>query len=306
MIPAQQQQTTAPLRGVLWCLGPTSQLHHAQVPLSRPVILTTLANQWQQFGTYNPALGFCTPYTMKPEQNTNSLPILQTQQQQQAWVSSNGGVQFHAGQTPQLDNSMATKTSVAKPLTAQTSQKKLSVGPHLSNVVSTFNIGCKLDLNNIARRGRNVEYNPRRFNAVSMKMRKPRTSALIFESGKIVCAGAQNEIESQNAARKYGRLIQKMGYPAKFQGFKIQNVVASCNVNFTIQIEDLAQNYPQECCYMPELFPGLKFRLSEQKLTLLVFISGKVVFVGAKSKDQVNKAFQAICPILERFKRKTH
>uniref|UniRef100_A0AAY4EJN2 Uncharacterized protein n=1 Tax=Denticeps clupeoides TaxID=299321 RepID=A0AAY4EJN2_9TELE len=249
----------------------------------------------EQFGTYNPALGFCTPYTMKPEQNTNSLPILQTQQQQQAWVSSNGGVQFHAGQTPQLDNSMATKTSVAKPLTAQTSlgSEKLSVGPHLSNVVSTFNIGCKLDLNNIARRGRNVEYNPRRFNAVSMKMRKPRTSATIFKSGKVVCAGAQNEIESRNAARKYGRLIQKMGYPAKFHGFKIQNVVILLGT--THRSAAICRN----CS-------GLKFRLSEQKLTLLVFISGKVVFVGAKSKDQVNKAFQTICPILERFKRKTN
>uniref|UniRef100_A0AAY4DJB7 TATA-box-binding protein n=1 Tax=Denticeps clupeoides TaxID=299321 RepID=A0AAY4DJB7_9TELE len=274
-IPVPQQQITLPLRG---------------------------------FGTYNPALGFCSPYTVQPEQNTNSLSIMQTRPQQQAWVPCNGGVQFDAGQTPQLDNSMAIKTSVARSLTTQTSlgSEKLSVGPHLSNVVSTFNIGCKLDLNNIARRGRNVVYNPKRFNAVSMKMRKPRTSALIFESGKIVCAGAQNEIESRNAARKYGRLIQKMGYPAKFQGFKIQNMVASCNVNFTIHVEDLARDYPQECCYEPELFPGLKFRLSEQKLTLLIFISGKVVFVGAKSKDQVNKAFQAICPILQRFKKKTH
>ena len=47
-----------------------------------------------------------------------------------------------------------------------------------------------------------------RFAAVVMRLRKPKTTALIFASGKMVCTGAKTENESRIAARKYARIIQ--------------------------------------------------------------------------------------------------
>lgn len=38
-------------------------------------------------------------------------------------------------------------------------------------------------------------------------------SILIFRSGKIVCTGARNEHDSYIAARKFARIIQKLGFP---------------------------------------------------------------------------------------------
>merc|ERR1712130_964577 len=60
-------------------------------------------------------------------------------------------------------------------------------------------------LQNIAMHARNAEYNPKRFAAVIMRIREPRTTALIFSSGKMVCTGAKSEKESRLAARKYAR-----------------------------------------------------------------------------------------------------
>lgn len=54
---------------------------------------------------------------------------------------------------------------------------------------------------------RNAEYNPRRFAAVVMRLRSPKTTALIFASGKMVCTGAKNEDASRIAARKFARII---------------------------------------------------------------------------------------------------
>jgi transcription initiation factor TFIID TATA-box-binding protein len=48
-----------------------------------------------------------------------------------------------------------------------------------------------LDLKKIALHARNAEYNPKRFAAVIMRIRDPRTTALIFSSGKMVCTGAK-------------------------------------------------------------------------------------------------------------------
>jgi len=40
-----------------------------------------------------------------------------------------------------------------------------------------------------------------------MRIRVPKATALVFASGKMVCAGARNEIASRNAARKIARII---------------------------------------------------------------------------------------------------
>lgn len=57
-----------------------------------------------------------------------------------------------------------------------------------------------------------------------MRIRDPKTTALIFASGKMVVTGAKSEDLSKLAARKYARIIQKLGFPAKFTEFKIQFV----------------------------------------------------------------------------------
>jgi len=82
--------------------------------------------------------------------------------------------------------------------------------------VSTVNLGCRLDLKTIALHARNAEFNPKRFAAVIMRIREPRTTALIFSSGKMVCTGAKSEEDSRLAARKYARIIQKLSFPVSF------------------------------------------------------------------------------------------
>ncbi len=58
-----------------------------------------------------------------------------------------------------------------------------------------------------------------------MRIREPKTTALIFASGKMVVTGAKSEDDSKLASRKYARIIQKLGFNAKFTDFKIQNIV---------------------------------------------------------------------------------
>ena len=72
-------------------------------------------------------------------------------------------------------------------LTAVTPQPGIEPGlvPQLQNIVATVNLGCKLDLKKIALTAKNAEYNPKRFAALIMRIREPRTTALIFSSGKI-------------------------------------------------------------------------------------------------------------------------
>lgn len=137
-----------------------------------------------------------------------------------------------------------------------------------------------------------------------MRIRDPKTTALIFASGKMVVTGAKSEDASRLAARKYARIIQKLGFDAQFRDFKIQNIVGSCDVKFPIRLEGLAYAHANFSSYEPEvgvamtflsaalshsahraqsqLFPGLIYRMILPKVVLLIFVSGKIVLTGAK------------------------
>lgn len=109
-----------------------------------------------------------------------------------------------------------------------------------------------------------------------MRIRDPKTTALIFASGKMVVTGAKSEDDSRLASRKYvasesplfaslhqaadrippiryARIIQKLGFDAKFSEFKIQNIVGSCDVKFPIRLEGLAYSHGSFSSYEPEV-----------------------------------------------------
>ncbi|CAF4115546.1 unnamed protein product [Rotaria sp. Silwood2] len=157
--------------------------------------------------------------------------------------------------------------------------------PTLQNVISTVDLSCPLDLKRISLQVRNAEYNPKRFAAVIMRIRRPRTTALIFASGKMVCTGAKSEEDSLEAARRYARVIQKLAFPVKFRDFKIQNMVGSVDVKFPIRFEKIIIEHHQYCSYEPEIFPGLIYRIGKPKVVLLIFVSGKIVLTGNSTEN---------------------
>ncbi|CAD6886630.1 unnamed protein product [Tilletia controversa] len=175
--------------------------------------------------------------------------------------------------------------------------------PTLQNIVATVNLDVRLDLKTIALHARNAEYNPKRFAAVIMRIREPKTTALIFASGKMVVTGAKSEDDSRLASRKYARIIQKVGFEAKFTEFKIQNIVGSCDVKFPIRLEGLAYSHGVFSSYEPELFPGLIYRMVKPKVVLLIFVSGKIVLTGAKERAEIYEAFNRIYPTLSEFRK---
>jgi len=178
------------------------------------------------------------------------------------------------------------------------------ITPNIQNVVCTVNLGVQLDLKRIALKARNAEYNPRRFAAVIMRIRDPKTTALIFSSGKMVITGAKSEEAAKTSCKKYTRIIQRLGYGyAKFLDFKIQNIVASCDIHFPVRLESLAHAHNQFCSYEPELFPGLIYRMITPKVVLLVFVSGKLVLTGAKKRNDIYQAFNNIYAVLCLFKK---
>ena len=171
--------------------------------------------------------------------------------------------------------------------------------PIIQNIISTVDTKCELDLKLMSRSALNVEYKPQRFGALIMRIREPRSTALIFSSGKIVVAGTKTEYDAKKACKKFVKIKNKLGYNVVFDNFKIQNIVF--NVKSPLSLEQIHLYCEKFSVFEPELFPGLIFRI--KKATLLIFGSGKVVITGLNAYNEIKLIFEDVLPILVKYKR---
>lgn len=176
--------------------------------------------------------------------------------------------------------------------------------PKVSNIVAGADLGCIIDQKHVVLHVRNATYNPKRFPAVILRIKEPKATALIFHKGKMQILGTKSVEDARLAGRKFARILGKLGYATKFENFNVQNVVASVDTNMAIRLEGIVAHpvHSQFAGYEPELFPGLCYRVENPKLTYLVFSSGKVVTVGARSVEHIHEAWEKMYPILVGFR----
>ncbi|XP_063376401.1 TATA box-binding protein-like 1 [Cydia fagiglandana] len=170
----------------------------------------------------------------------------------------------------------------------------------INNVVCSFSVKCHLNLRQIALNGVNVEF--RRENGmVTMKLRRPYTTASIWSSGRVTCTGATSEEQAKVAARRYARALQKLGFQVRFQNFRVVNVLGTCRMPFGIRITAFSNKY-READYEPELHPGVTYKLYNPKATLKIFSTGGVT-ITARSVGDVQSAVERIFPLVYEFRK---
>ena len=79
----------------------------------------------------------------------------------------------------------------------------------------------------------------------------------------------------------------------------VENVVAS--VDQKIDLIEITEKFP-DTEYHPEQFPGLVFRIKSPKTPTLIFRTGKMVCIGAKSEELAIKAVNTVVQKLRKEK----
>jgi len=172
----------------------------------------------------------------------------------------------------------------------------------INNVVCSFSVKSHLNLKQIAQTGFNVEY--RRENGmVTMRLRKPYTTASIWSSGKVTCTGATSEEAARIAARRITRAISKLGYPRlRLVNYRVVNVLGTCTMPFAIKITPFSAKHRNIASYEPELHPGVTYRLKHPKATLKIFSTGSIT-VTAPCVGNVQSAIEHIYPLVNEFRK---
>ena len=170
------------------------------------------------------------------------------------------------------------------------------------NIVVSTSLNCDIPLEKMAATLSNTEYNPEQFPGLVIRIKEPKTSALIFSSGKVVCTGARSMDKVHESIKKIIKSLEKINIKITIEPeIKIQNIVASGSVGMDLNLNVLAMKL-DNTEYEPEQFPGLVYKLEEAKATFLLFSNGKIVCTGTKSEDEVHAALEKLIVNLKKVK----
>jgi len=151
----------------------------------------------------------------------------------------------------------------------------------------------------------NTEYNPEQFPGLVMRIRDPKTSALIFSSGNVVCTGAKSMKKVKESIKAIIANIAKIKIRIKEEGvlkkIKVQNMVASGNIGMDLNLNSLAIQL-ENTEYEPEQFPGLVYKLAGTRATFLLFSNGKIVCTGTRSEKKLHEAIDQLVINLKKQK----
>ncbi len=170
------------------------------------------------------------------------------------------------------------------------------------NIVVSTSLEKDIPLEKMAATLSNTEYNPEQFPGLVIRIKEPKTSALIFSSGKVVCTGARTLEQVDQAIEKIKKSLLKIDVKVTIDPvIEVQNIVASGSIGMALNLNTLAMKL-DNTEYEPEQFPGLVFKLKSAGATFLLFSNGKIVCTGTKSEEEVHKAVDKLLEVLKKVK----
>lgn len=174
----------------------------------------------------------------------------------------------------------------------------------IQNIVVSASLDKDIPLIKLAEALPNTEYNPEQFPGLVMRIKEPKTSALIFSSGKIVCTGAKSMSKVREAVKKIIQNVEKIKVKVnRNPQIKVQNMVASGSIGIDLNLNSLAMDL-ENTEYEPEQFPGLVYKLPGTKATFLLFSNGKIVCTGTRSESKLREAVDMLVKNLAKIGRK--
>ncbi|MDD5133344.1 MAG: TATA-box-binding protein [Candidatus Nanoarchaeia archaeon] len=181
---------------------------------------------------------------------------------------------------------------------AKISKKDLKI----QNIVASTWLGQDIPLIKLAETLPNTEYNPEQFPGLVMRIKEPKTSALIFSSGKVVCTGAKSMAKVKESVNQIIKNIARINIRIKIKPkIKVQNMVASGTINMDLNLNKLTMKL-DNTEYEPEQFPGLVYKLAGTRATFLLFSNGKIVCTGTTSEAKLKEAVLKLIVVLKKIR----
>lgn len=178
--------------------------------------------------------------------------------------------------------------------------KSVNLDFKVVNVVATAALDHDVNLDSISSRFPcEVEHDPEKYRGrvAYFKSNDMDGKVSIFQSGKLISVGTKSIEKAKQELTLISKTL-KIGLKKKPT---VQNIVATANLGFKVNLEDIIQLEGINAIYEPEQFPAMMINLplsGGKKTTILLFASGKLVCVGLKNLEDIHQAKTQFLKIL--------
>jgi transcription initiation factor TFIID TATA-box-binding protein len=173
----------------------------------------------------------------------------------------------------------------------------------VENIVATAHLANHFDIQHLASLIKECKYDPNEFSGLALNFRHPKTAALIFPSGRVVCTGAKDMDQLEDLINRAIDQIERAGgkIPEEPE-VEIQNIIATSHINKTLDLAAVAKSkLIENIRFNPEKFPGLIIKMDNPHAVILLFSSGKIVCTGTKNLEDASLAINSIKEKLSSF-----
>ena len=183
--------------------------------------------------------------------------------------------------------------------------------PTIHNIVSTglIELATPIDLTALALILPYSFYDRQRFAAITIRLRSPDCTTLLFGSGKLVVTGGRDWFECVLAGLCVCKILKDVFPTKQFHliNCEIQNIVAHVELPVgelgMLDLQSMYSKLELNCMYQKTMFPGLIFRADASPVVLLCFYSGKVVITGGRTTNDVRDGWMRLWPTVRVFMR---
>lgn len=112
----------------------------------------------------------------------------------------------------------------------------------------------------------------------------------VFGNGKLISVGTKSPAHAYEELEKASKILKKYKLIKSHKIVPVvRNMVSSGFIGKIVNFSHLARVLPKSM-YEPEQFPAVIYR-GHSNVVSLIFASGKVVFAGAKTVEDINVAY---------------
>lgn len=159
----------------------------------------------------------------------------------------------------------------------------------VQNMTVSASLSCTPDLKKIANMyNKQARYNPQKFSGVIVRLQKPKCSMTFHKTGKVVVLGAKSLRQAKRILQKASQMVSECGFNTALIGVTVHNIVVSGALPFKLNASILKKWNPMCISYEPELFPGIHYRVSNSRICVTMFCSGKWYACGAKTTAEID------------------
>lgn len=166
------------------------------------------------------------------------------------------------------------------------------------NVVASTNANRQISIELLPTKLQKAVYEPEIFPGLIYRRNNPKTTVIIFSTGKIVSIGSRSKnlaCESIRATISEIECIE--GDKIRIERIRVENVVAVSDLCHYVDIDKII-NYGIEHMHKPKGFHGIIHRI-KNNVAVIIFKSGKVISVGSKSENEAKTTIYLTFKILK-------